>query len=114
MTRGRAFYLILILGFLIAVSLVYSLFKFNTTRERVAKIKREYADLKIQEEELLQREKEVESSTFIEKEARNKLGMSRPGERVIVISSSVQEDKTSQILNSQPNWKKWLYLIIDN
>ncbi len=52
----------------------------------------------------------VESPEFIEREARNKLFLVKPGEKEILISQkSSQEAKLKKEVNI-PNWKKWLNL----
>lgn len=67
--------------------------------------------LEIKNKELKKRLAEVQSPDFIEKEVRNKLGLSKKGETVVVIP----EDKLKLILGAStsaqirlPNWLGWL------
>jgi len=52
----------------------------------------------------------VKSNDFVEKEAREKLGMSKPGETVVILPDNVEKIVGGQeeIKNPEiPNWKKW-------
>lgn len=60
----------------------------------------------------LQKELEyVQSPEFIEKEARNRLGMAREGETVIIIPNDkfqmTNGNTEKRIQETIPNWKKW-------
>jgi len=57
----------------------------------------------------------VKSAEFLEKEAREKLGLAREGEVVVILPENVEElisANQPQISENQeePNWKKWLKL----
>lgn len=52
----------------------------------------------------------VETNNFVEEEAREKLGMSKPGEYLIIAPTSTPPDKTDIEVNNMPNWQKWLKL----
>lgn len=58
---------------------------------------------------LLQQLQYVKTSDFIEKEARNKLGMVKPGE-YIVIAPPPQNPEVIQVRESLQNWQKWAKL----
>lgn len=74
----------------------------------------ELSGLQKKNAELKQRLFEVETLQFIEKEARDKLNLSRPNETVVVIP----EDEINKVLESWqekkivevPNWQGWLKL----
>ena len=70
-------------------------------------LKKQNADLK---KELIYKE----SSQFAELEIRNKLGLARPGETVVIVPKR-DVDSSSGIVNredSKPNWVKWKELIL--
>lgn len=48
----------------------------------------------------------VNTSQFIEQEAREKLGMVKPGEHIVLAPPQQTEIKTVAI-DTTPNWKKW-------
>jgi cell division protein FtsB len=57
----------------------------------------------------------VQSQEFIEKEARNKLQLVKPGETVLLMPSiSISPTpKSSQKLAGKPHWQEWLGLFFD-
>lgn len=53
----------------------------------------------------------VQTQEFIEKEARNKLFMTKPNESIVLDSQDVQKiDNSSDVKQNQPNWRKWVEL----
>lgn len=50
---------------------------------------------------------EVKTPEFIEREARNKLGMSKPGEVVVILPKDLGLKKSTDEERDIPNWKKW-------
>ncbi|MDP3998938.1 MAG: septum formation initiator family protein [bacterium] len=46
-----------------------------------------------------------QSTDFIEKQAREKLGLTKPGETVVIMTP--QEATSSSAIEILPNWKKW-------
>ncbi|PJE67272.1 hypothetical protein COU95_03305 [Candidatus Shapirobacteria bacterium CG10_big_fil_rev_8_21_14_0_10_40_9] len=72
-------------------------------------------ELQIKNEELKKQLEYVKSAEFLEKEAREKLGLAREGEVVVILPENVEElisANQPQISENQeePNWKKWLKL----
>lgn len=86
--------------------------RLNEAREVLRKLDDEHADL----------EKEVTNASsqfFVEKQARDKLGLAKEGETVLVLPDDEVLKKLSPRLNNteeinlpEPNWKKWLKLFI--
>lgn len=74
----------------------------------------ERVDLTQSENEQLQKRlAEVSSDAFVEKEAREKLGLGKLGETILILPNQ-SRDPRSQILDlrDEPNWKKWWNLYI--
>jgi cell division protein FtsB len=71
----------------------------NELKEQLAAKKREKVFL-------TQRLTEVETDTFVEKEAREKLGLTRENE-YRVFTSPPNSLQNNEKIYSQPNWKKW-------
>ncbi len=70
--------------------------------------KAELAREKAKNEELKQKLSEVQSPQFIEKEAREKLGMARVGETVVLLDKSQAANLNDQTKTENiPNWQKW-------
>ncbi len=80
-------------------------------KEKITKIEADNARL---EEELIQ----TQSPDFIEKEVRNKLGLAKEGEAVVVLPDAETLRKLAPQIPVEtdslpdPNWKKWLKLFI--
>jgi len=49
-----------------------------------------------------------QSQQFIERQAREKLGLAKPGETVVIMSQSPATQ--SGVIEVLPNWKRWLNL----
>ena len=61
----------------------------------------------LQKREFLKQRLYVSNTTeFIEKEAREKLGMVKPGEH-IVLEPPPKLEKNTVTIDNTPNWKKW-------
>lgn len=52
----------------------------------------------------------VKTDRFVEKEAREKLGMSKPGEFIIIAPTSTPLNKERIEIDTKPNWRKWFEL----
>ncbi|MBI2007373.1 MAG: septum formation initiator family protein [Candidatus Blackburnbacteria bacterium] len=79
----------------------------DRAKERVEELKKE-------QEELLKTKEKVESDEFIEKEAREKLGLAKPGETVVVLPDEDILRRLAPKLESEsfpeelPIWKRWV------
>lgn len=62
--------------------------------------------------ELKAKLKHVQTQEFIEEEARNKLFLSKPGEKEILLPSSTSAPSTHTVYIS--NWQKWVQLFLPN
>lgn len=80
-------------------------------QERVEKMQADNAKLQVQIAE-------AQGSDFIEKQIRDKLGLSREGEAIVVlpdesiVRSFAPTTTTSEETLPDPNWKKWLKLFM--
>lgn len=111
-------YLLLVLALLLVISLVRNIAKTMEIKKRIAKERATLAQLISQKEELTRKLAESQSQEFLEEQLRNKLGLSKEGEIVVVlpdaetlkqIAPAVPEEK--EVL-PPPTWKKWLKLFI--
>lgn len=83
--------------------------KIDEARERVEKLKKEGEELEIKLEE-------VKSEEFVEKQLRDKLGLAKEGEIVVILPEddivrkfAPNMEEEEEIL-PDPNWKKWIHL----
>lgn len=106
----------IIVSLLMLVSLTRNIVKVREAKERL-KEKEEYIEKTRKEnEELGQRVDIFKSEEFIEKQLRDKLGLAKEGEIIIVlpdeetISKFAPSDEKEEEILPDPNWKKWLKL----
>ncbi len=102
------------------VRLVGSVWRLWKAGERIKQAELEVRNQESENQELKKRLAEVQSPEFIEKEAREKLGLGREGETIVVLP---KQDEISNIparnafgiadaggqypISNEPNWKKW-------
>lgn len=65
-----------------------------------------------QKEDLLRKQGEVEAPGYLEKVARDQLGLARPGEEVVIIPDELLS-LGAEVASGEavPNWKKWARLL---
>jgi len=74
--------------------------QFSEAEERLEKLKKENEDLK--------RELEYKKSEeFTESEIRNKLGLVKEGETVVILPKDDKSNKNGENKVAIPNWQKW-------
>jgi len=104
---------LLLLGLYLIVSLSRNIFTLIKKGEEIKKQNLKLESLRQENIDLKTELEYVSSPEFIEKEARDKLGMAEEGEQVVVLPKNVeeivlprQEEKPEEL----PNWKKWYRL----
>ena len=92
--------------------------KINKAKEKVVKVEQNIEKLKEDNKELEEKLGEVQSTQFIEKQIRDKLGLAKEGEIIVVLPNEdvlrrlapkIEEDETKL---PDPNWKKWMNLFM--
>lgn len=99
---------ILIIGLFLIVNLTRSILELVRAADKIKEAEKQVAQLQFKNDELKKRLAEVQSPKYLEKIAREKLGLAKKGEVVVILppyqpSAQVQEENL-------PNWKKWLRL----
>lgn len=109
MMKRLIFLIILLSSILIVNNLVRSIYGLWQKQEFLVKAQKEFAKEKKENEELKEQLKVVESQDFIEKQARDKLLLLKPGESQVIISNTLQASQSSNEKSSslKPNWRKW-------
>lgn len=105
---------LLIIGLLLLINfnLVQSSLSSSKKLAEVGKIEGRIKDLEAENKGLKAELAERDSSYFIEKEARNKLGFGKTGETTIVVASQlIKETKNQNEFKDKSNFEKWLDLI---
>lgn len=72
---------------------------------------KELARLDAQQKELLKQKMVVESPEYLEKIARDKLGLSKPGEEVIIVPAELLAQAPKKASDLTENWKRWWRLL---
>lgn len=96
------------LGFVISLTRsVYDLWRRGDVVEERALVRNQ---LKAENEALKEELENVESSDYIEEQARNKLNLSREGEVIVVLPpflTSPEPIRNEKKSGSKPNWQLW-------
>lgn len=109
-------------GIIIAAGLILSLFG-NVVAIRQAHDKISEAEMRVNElqeehDDLAKQLEIVESDEYVESQLRDKLGMAREGEIILVLPSNdvlrklAPSYKTTEPQLPDPNWKKWMELFM--
>lgn len=115
MIRKIVVILAVILVLLIAYNLINQILVAFKSSDRLSAAAEKVYSLEAQNSELKKKLQEIKSPQFIEQQARDKLGLSRKGETVVIIP----EQKLKEVLGvSQsaeirfPNWQGWLKIFL--
>ena len=108
-----------IIAFVIAlliISLMRNITKTITAQKRIQKEKARVENLRVENEKLRERLEKEMSEAYIEKQMRDKLGLAKEGETIVILPDEETLKKLAPGLLSEedvlpaPNWKKWLNL----
>jgi len=111
-------YLLLGLALLFSISLVRNIFRILAASKRIDEAKGRVEKLKDENEDLKRRLAEAQSETYIETQLRDKLGLSKDEEIIVVLPDA---ETLRQIAPApaeeeeelpDPTWKKWLKLFL--
>lgn len=104
--------MVLILGF----SIVQNVGRVLQTRSEIKQEQEKVAKMKEVNANLEKAIAEAQSSAFIEKQVRDKLGLARAGESIVILPDEETLRKLAPQTGGEenvlpdPNWKKWLHL----
>ena len=106
--------LIFLFSLYLIVSLSREIFELIQKEKIIGKEELKLEELKLENEKLKEQLSYVQSGGFVEKEAREKLGLSKEGEQVVILPENFEEIIASSQKKIEPeeipNWKKWLRL----
>lgn len=101
----------IILGLYLIVTLSKSIFDLQKKQGRTKEIESSLSGLKSQNEKLKKRLQEVKSPEYVEKIARDKLNMAKPGESIVILPEEIQNPKIEVENKIEiPNYQKWYQL----
>lgn len=100
--------LLILVGLYIAISLSYSVYDVWKRRDVVRERQDELSQVQAENKRLKQELGEAETPEFIEREARDKLGLAKPGETVVIIDGQPTASDEAQARTADlPSWKVW-------
>lgn len=117
-SRSLTTYILLLLLIFILISLTSNLIKVRQAYEKIKKEETKVEDLKKENEQIKSELEMVKTDEFIETQLRDKLGLAKEGEIVVVLpdeevlrklAPEIREEKDSL---PDPNWKRWLNLFL--
>ena len=109
-------YLLIFIFLLMLVSLIRNVLRVVESNKRIGKAQDQVEKLKKENEELEEKLAVTRSEGYIEKQLRDKLGLAKEGEIVIVLPDEKILETLAPSLEEEeetlpdPNWKKWLKL----
>ena len=109
-------YLSFFVGFLLFVSIVRNIQKINSAGLIVKQEEEKLAKIEEENRELEKRLSQAKDEYNIEKQIRDKLGLAKEGEIVVilpppeVLRKFAPEDREEEEVLPDPNWKKWARL----
>ncbi|KKU37502.1 MAG: hypothetical protein UX52_C0024G0006 [Candidatus Amesbacteria bacterium GW2011_GWA1_46_35] len=108
-TKNRVLYwgLVLVMG-VFTVRLSANVWRLWKAGDRIKDAESGVRSQELENQELKKRLAEVQSPEFIEKEAREKLGLGKEGETIVVLPKIESEPSFAKASEGrQPNWRRW-------
>lgn len=106
-----------LLFFLVLVSVLRGISRLVFSGDRVKSSQAKLEELKVEQERLKYELGQISSDFYREKLARDKLGLAKEGEKVVVLPSeeilrrlSPRKLELEKTDSQEPNWKKWAKL----
>jgi len=111
-SKRRLFlYFLIIVSVILLIKLIFSTWDLWRVDERLKKAEVRQEELKKENIKLKGKLGEVKTDEYVEKMAREKLGMGKEGE-VVVIMPEVDYKKVKKETRKLANWEKWLKVLI--
>lgn len=98
--------LVVIVLLLLIKGLISSIFSIHTRSALLSRLQAELSQKKTEQSYLTQKLVIAKTDSFVEREARTKLGLVKEGEE-LVIDQKVEPDKKQITTVEPPNWQKW-------
>lgn len=111
MVKKIGIILAILIAILVSVNLIGQIFEATKSSDRLSQEAEELYKLQEENKQLKKRLSETQSEQFLEEQARNKLGLVKKGETLVVIA----EEKIREVLGATqsaqelrlPNWLGW-------
>lgn len=114
--KGYFLYFVVLILLLLTISLVRNILRVSQAGDREKIVGSRVENLKEENEKLKKELEKIESEAYVEFQARDKLGLAKEGEIVVVLPDdeilrkiAPQIEDEEEVL-PDPTWKKWLKL----
>ena len=98
-----------------AVRLSTNVWRLWRAGDRIKQAESEVRSQELENQELQKRLAEVQSPEFIEREAKEKLGLVKPGEEIVILPEIKLEPSFAKASEGrQSNWRKWWKLYVND
>lgn len=105
----KIIYIISVIVLLFIINgLAHSIYDLWTKRDVVSEAQRTLEQEKAENQKLKKELSRVRTKEFIEEEARNKLFLTKPNEKVVIFPTATKSAEIKE--TPKPNWQKWLGL----
>lgn len=105
------FFVFIVFSLFIINDMTHSIYNLWQKRDLIDRARRTLGTEKKKNDELKRQLKDVAQPQFIEKEARDKLFLVKPGEGIVVVEPTVYMQASSssaeKFVDKQPYWKQW-------
>lgn len=105
---------------LIVISAIHGILRLSSSGSRIGEAEEKLVEVKREQEELKKELERVQSNHYAEQQTRDKLGMAKEGEIVIVLPEeemlrrlSPRRAENEILTTSDSNWKKWAKLFFE-
>ena len=106
-----AILIVIILGLLLTIkNIVGSILTLRQNSRIVTTLSQQKQDEEQKKEFLKEQLYFINTPQFIENQAREKLGMVKPGEHIVLAPPPIAPTQKVVIVDNSPNWQKWLRL----
>jgi cell division protein FtsB len=97
----------IVISLIIINSLARSIYDLWQKKDLIAKAQKDLIHQKQENDRLKSEALYTASREFIEKEARDKLLLVKPGEQQVLVPQNLIKKKAVESQDNTPNWKKW-------
>jgi cell division protein DivIC len=101
---------VLIISFGLSVSSARTIYDLWKRQDVVSVREAELRLVKERNDALTKQLADTKNDAYVEREARNKLGMVRNGETIVILPNTAAKQIDSAYITKLPNWKRWLGL----
>ena len=111
-------YFFIIISIFLGISLFRNISNVKSVNQRIKQKEKEVANIQKEQEELQKKLEFTKSQEYMEKQLRDKLGLAKEGETVVVMPAPeilrkfAPEHEEEEDVLPDPSWRKWLKLFL--